>query len=122
MHRSRALGSILTFFAFISLMISAFVPGGTGNGAGTGWTVYAPLSTSGSPGPAVDHHHRTPCTSALGDRGGESGHRVVRGRRDEPPARAPGGRREAKRVVREVVQREAGRAGPRPPAGRAPGR
>ncbi|MDR7102435.1 cytochrome c oxidase subunit I [Croceicoccus sp. BE223] len=44
----------LTFFAFCSLMISAFVPGGTGNGAGTGWTVYAPLSTSGSPGPAVD--------------------------------------------------------------------
>ena len=31
-----------------------FVPGGTGNGAGTGWTLYAPLSTTGSPGPAVD--------------------------------------------------------------------
>jgi cytochrome c oxidase subunit 1 len=30
------------------------VPGGTGLGAGTGWTVYAPLSTSGSVGPAVD--------------------------------------------------------------------
>jgi len=44
----------LTFFAFISLMMSAFMPGGTGLGAGTGWTVYAPLSTSGSPGPAVD--------------------------------------------------------------------
>ncbi|AKM10556.1 cytochrome c oxidase subunit I [Croceicoccus naphthovorans] len=44
----------LTFFAFLSLMFSAFVPGGTGNGAGTGWTVYAPLSTYGSPGPAVD--------------------------------------------------------------------
>ncbi|MBV8971674.1 MAG: cbb3-type cytochrome c oxidase subunit I, partial [Sphingomonadaceae bacterium] len=28
--------------------------GGTGYGAGTGWTVYAPLSTSGSTGPAVD--------------------------------------------------------------------
>jgi cytochrome c oxidase subunit I len=33
---------------------SSFVPGGTGLGAGTGWTVYAPLSTSGSVGPAVD--------------------------------------------------------------------
>ncbi|MBS7670593.1 cytochrome c oxidase subunit I [Croceicoccus gelatinilyticus] len=44
----------LTFVAFCSLMISAFVPGGTGNGAGTGWTVYAPLSTSGSPGPSVN--------------------------------------------------------------------
>ena len=44
----------LTFAGFCSLMISAFMPGGTGIGAGTGWTVYAPLSTSGSPGPAVD--------------------------------------------------------------------
>jgi cytochrome c oxidase subunit 1 len=44
----------LTFVGFCSLMMSAFVPGGVGNGAGTGWTVYAPLSTSGSPGPAVD--------------------------------------------------------------------
>jgi len=35
-------------------MMSAFMPGGTGMGAGTGWTVYAPLSTSGSVGPAVD--------------------------------------------------------------------
>jgi len=40
--------------AFILFVASAFVPGGTGNGAGTGWTLYAPLSTSGSPGPAVD--------------------------------------------------------------------
>jgi cytochrome c oxidase subunit 1 len=40
--------------AFLLLLGSAFVPGGAGNGAGTGWTVYAPLSTSGSPGPAVD--------------------------------------------------------------------
>jgi len=40
--------------AFTLLLLSAFVPGGSGNGAGTGWTVYAPLSTSGSPGPAVD--------------------------------------------------------------------
>ena len=44
----------LTVAAFVSLLISAFVPGGPGPGAGTGWTVYAPLSTSGSPGPAVD--------------------------------------------------------------------
>ena len=40
--------------AFILLLGSAFVPGGSGLGAGTGWTVYAPLSTSGSQGPAVD--------------------------------------------------------------------
>jgi cytochrome c oxidase subunit 1 len=40
--------------AFLLLLGSAFVPGGTGPGAGVGWTVYAPLSTSGSPGPAVD--------------------------------------------------------------------
>lgn len=40
--------------AFLLLLGSAFVPGGTGDGAGTGWTVYAPLSTSGSTGPAVD--------------------------------------------------------------------
>ena len=44
----------LTFCGFCSLLMSAFVPGGLGNGAGTGWTVYAPLSTTGSPGPAVD--------------------------------------------------------------------
>jgi len=44
----------LTVAGFLSLMFSAFVPGGTGMGAGTGWTVYAPLSTSGSVGPAVD--------------------------------------------------------------------
>ncbi len=40
--------------AFLLLLGSSFVPGGTGNGAGTGWTVYAPLATSGSVGPAVD--------------------------------------------------------------------
>ena len=39
--------------AFLLLLGSAFVPGGSGNGAGTGWTVYA-LSTSGHQGPAVD--------------------------------------------------------------------
>jgi cytochrome c oxidase subunit I len=44
----------LTFSGFCSLMMSAFLPGGTGIGAGTGWTVYAPLSTTGSPGAAVD--------------------------------------------------------------------
>ncbi len=44
----------LTVAGFCSLMISAFMPGGTGMGAGTGWTVYAPLSTTGSVGPAVD--------------------------------------------------------------------
>jgi cytochrome c oxidase subunit 1 len=46
----------LTAVAFIMLLGSTFVPGSaTGaHGAGTGWTVYAPLSTSGSPGPAVD--------------------------------------------------------------------
>ncbi|PLX36186.1 MAG: cytochrome c oxidase subunit I [Hyphomicrobiales bacterium] len=36
-------------FSFTLLVLSLFV-----GGAGTGWTVYAPLSTSGSPGPAVD--------------------------------------------------------------------
>jgi len=40
--------------AFLLFVGSAFVPGGSGNGAGTGWTLYAPLSTIGSPGPAVD--------------------------------------------------------------------
>ncbi len=40
--------------AFLLLIGSTFVPGGSGYGAGTGWTVYAPLSTSGSVGPAVD--------------------------------------------------------------------
>ncbi len=44
----------LTVVAFFMLLGSSFVPGGTGLGAGTGWTVYAPLSTSGSVGPAVD--------------------------------------------------------------------
>ena len=40
--------------SFLLLLGSQFFPGGTGLGAGTGWTVYAPLSTSGSIGPAVD--------------------------------------------------------------------
>lgn len=45
----------LTVAGFCSLMISPFVPGGQGNGAGVGWTAYAPLSTSGSAGPAMDY-------------------------------------------------------------------
>ena len=40
--------------AFILLLGSAFVPGGSGNGAGVGWTVYPTLSTTGATGPAVD--------------------------------------------------------------------
>src|SRR3546814_16725815 len=40
--------------AFLLLLGSAFVSGGTGMGAGTGWTFYATLSTSGSSGPSVD--------------------------------------------------------------------
>ena len=40
--------------SFALLLGSTFFAGGAGNGAGVGWTVYAPLSTSGSPGPAVD--------------------------------------------------------------------
>ena len=44
----------LTLVAFFSLMLSTLFPGGTGMGAGIGWTAYAPLSTSGSVGPAVD--------------------------------------------------------------------
>ncbi|MDZ4308441.1 cytochrome c oxidase subunit I [Allopontixanthobacter sp.] len=44
----------LTVAGFTSLMLSTFVPGGTGMGAGIGWTAYAPLSTTGSTGPAVD--------------------------------------------------------------------
>ena len=41
--------------AFTLLLISLFVPGPPGgDGVGGGWTVYAPLSTSGSPGPAMD--------------------------------------------------------------------
>jgi cytochrome c oxidase subunit I len=40
--------------AFLLLLGSAFVPGGTGLGAGVGWTVYPTLSTTGATGPAVD--------------------------------------------------------------------
>jgi cytochrome c oxidase subunit 1 len=40
--------------AFLLFISSAFFAGGTGAGAGTGWTLYPPLSTMGSPGPAVD--------------------------------------------------------------------
>ena len=41
--------------SFILLLSSTFASGGSGSGAGVGWTVYAPLSTIGSPGPAVDY-------------------------------------------------------------------
>jgi cytochrome c oxidase subunit 1 len=44
----------LTVAGLHLLLMSAFVPGGTGGGAGTGWTVYAPLSTSWFGWPAVD--------------------------------------------------------------------
>jgi cytochrome c oxidase subunit 1 len=40
--------------SFCLLVTSMFVDGGPGYGAGTGWTIYAPLSTSGTPGPAFD--------------------------------------------------------------------
>ena len=40
--------------SFALLLGSSFFSGGSGLGAGTGWTIYAPLSTSGSVGPAVD--------------------------------------------------------------------
>ena len=40
--------------SFSLLLGSSFFSGGSGLGAGTGWTIYAPLSTSGSVGPAVD--------------------------------------------------------------------
>src|SRR3982075_3751556 len=42
-------------FSFLLLILSMFVEGDSGGqGVGGGWTVYAPLSTSGSPGPAMD--------------------------------------------------------------------
>jgi cytochrome c oxidase subunit 1 len=45
----------MTVAGFVSLLLSAVVPGdAAGNGAGIGWTAYAPLSTSGSKGPATD--------------------------------------------------------------------
>ena len=41
--------------SFALLLISLLVPGPPGgHGIGTGWTLYAPLSTKGTPGPAVD--------------------------------------------------------------------
>lgn len=41
--------------AFILLLMSLFVSGPAGGyGVGGGWTLYPPLSTGGSPGPAVD--------------------------------------------------------------------
>jgi cytochrome c oxidase subunit 1 len=42
-------------FAFLLLIMSMFVEGDSGGqGVGGGWTIYAPLSTTGSPGPAMD--------------------------------------------------------------------
>jgi cytochrome c oxidase subunit 1 len=42
-------------FAFALLILSMFVEGDSGGqGVGGGWTMYAPLSTTGSPGPAMD--------------------------------------------------------------------
>ena len=42
-------------FSFAFLLMSMFVEGDSGgNGVGGGWTIYAPLSTYGSPGPAMD--------------------------------------------------------------------
>ena len=41
--------------AFVLLVTSLFMPGPPGtNGVAGGWTMYAPLSSSGTPGPAVD--------------------------------------------------------------------
>ncbi|MGA7545613.1 MAG: cbb3-type cytochrome c oxidase subunit I, partial [Methyloceanibacter sp.] len=41
--------------SFSLLITSLFVPGPPGtNGVAGGWTIYAPLSTSGTPGPAMD--------------------------------------------------------------------
>jgi len=42
-------------FSFTLLILSMFVEGDSGGqGMGGGWTMYAPLSTTGSPGPAMD--------------------------------------------------------------------
>ena len=42
-------------FAFTLLVLSMFVEGDfAGQGVGGGWTIYVPLSTYGSPGPAMD--------------------------------------------------------------------
>jgi cytochrome c oxidase subunit 1 len=42
-------------FSFLLLILSMFVEGDSGgHGVGGGWTLYAPLSTTGSPGPAMD--------------------------------------------------------------------
>ncbi len=42
-------------FSFALLVLSMFVEGDSGGmGVGGGWTIYAPLSTYGSPGPAMD--------------------------------------------------------------------
>src|SRR5262249_40201984 len=41
--------------SFALLLTSLFMPGAPGSsGVGAGWTIYAPLSTKGTPGPAMD--------------------------------------------------------------------
>jgi len=41
--------------AFLLLVIALFMPGDSGGyGPGNGWTIYPPLSTAGTPGPAMD--------------------------------------------------------------------
>ena len=41
--------------SFVLLLASAFMPGAPGSyGVSSGWTLYAPLSTTGTPGPAQD--------------------------------------------------------------------
>ncbi|SHO59999.1 cytochrome c oxidase subunit 1 [Pseudoxanthobacter soli DSM 19599] len=41
--------------AFLLMILSLFVEGGPGShGVGGGWTIYPPLSTTGTPGPAMD--------------------------------------------------------------------
>src|SRR5680860_1135833 len=45
----------LLVMAFVLLILSLFMPGAPGStGVGGGWTIYAPLSTSGTPGIAMD--------------------------------------------------------------------
>src|SRR5437660_4710226 len=52
--RMNNISFLLLVPSFLLLVGSTLVSGGTGLGVGTGWTMYAPLSTSGSSGPAVD--------------------------------------------------------------------
>jgi len=63
----------LLIASFVLLVMSMFVAGGPGegqNGFGGGWTAYPPMSTSGSPGPAMDlvifSFHLSGASSILG--------------------------------------------------------